>query len=672
MKKTYSNKKTRYDKLTIVITFFLVVFLTVGYSAFSNELGVNGISATVRVQKDIRIDGFSLTNSTGSATSHFEDYNIKNTYASISLPNSDSSLTYDVVVHNLGNVEMGILNISGLPSNLKYSISNYNLKDSLCDDNNSSECTLGTTTTLHVKIEYKENGYDENNITYPLDLTFDFKRIYTITYNGFTSTTGLPTVILEDDTKTITFNNTTGIPSNVLVAGATGNYVSPTLTITNPTENVTVYKKHLITYVLDGGTQALNQVTTIASNESVTLLNPTKSEYNFGGWYDNSSFEGNPITVLSNVTSDITLYAQWTEYDYFISRAEFDGTVENVIDTGITLYSAENVNRNFRIKFTIDSYDNSYDTGSINKAVAPTILSSMDESGSPWPGFVYRVQGVSGSNKYYFQINDSHVTNYSTSYNLVSGIDVEIVRENGIMYTKVNDTPYTKILTYGDNIDTFDIPLTIGGNINANGDYDRTFKGVLSNVSVEFYEGSIVNNTNYTYTETRTSTSYNLDGTIEFDGTNYIDTGINLFSAENINKDFEISLTINQVGGNVAQATLMNLKDEGQNNVWPGVAYRTRSGGGFEFSARWPGQSNVSLNETATPPKTIALARRNGIIYYSINGSEEATLIATPASSLNTAFGSNLTFGASLNGSGSPFRYFTGVVSNISVELFDN
>ena len=443
------------------------------------------------------------------------------------------------------------------------------------------------------------------------------------------------------------------------------------MTITDPTENVTVYKKHLITYVLDGGTQALNQPTEIASNESVTLLDPTKEEYNFGGWYDNSSFEGEAITVLSNVTSDITLYALWTEYDYFIRRAEFDGTVGNVIDTGIALYSAENVNKNFRIKFTIDSFDSSYPNVTINKNQAPTILSSMLETGAPWPGFVFRLLN-SGGTKYNIKINDSHVTSFDNYYPLVSGIDVEIVRENGIMYTKVNDIVYTKVLTYKDNIDTFDIPLTIGGNINADGDYDRTFKGVLSNVSVEFYEGSIVNNTNYTYTETRTSTSYNLDGTIEFDGTNYIDTGINLFSAENINKDFEISLTINQVGGNVAQATLMNLKDEGQNNVWPGVAYRTRSGGGFEFSARWPGQSNVSLNETATPPKTIALARRNGIIYYSINGSEEATLIATPASSLNTAFGSNLTFGASLNGSGSPFRYFTGVVSNISVELFDN
>ena len=670
MKKRY-GKHDYGLKACVLVVLGTVIFLTIGYAQFTAQLGIYGISATVRVHKDVRIGGISLSNATNDGISHYEEYNVKDIYSSVTLPNANSTITYDVRVLNLGNVEMGILDVSGLPNNLTYSISNYNLEEPLCDDNDSTQCKLGVEKTLHITIGYKENGFDENNITYPLDLSFDFKRIYTITYNGFTSTTGLPTVILEDDTKTITFNNTTGIPSNVLVAGATGNYVSPTLTITDPTENVTVYKKHLITYVLDGGTQAENQVTTIASNESVTLLDPTKSEYNFGGWYNNSSFEGNPITVLSNVTSDITLYAQWTEYDYFIRHAEFDGTVGNVIDTGIALYSAENVNKNFRIKFTIDSFDSSYPNVTINKNQAPTILSSMLETGAPWPGFVYRLLN-SGGTKYNIKINDSHVTSFDNYYPLVSGIDVEIVRENGIMYTKVNDIAYTKVLTYQGNIDTFDIPLTIGGNINADGDYDRTFKGVLSNVSVEFYEGSIVNNTNYTYTETRTSTSYNLDGTIEFDGTNYIDTGINLFSAENINKDFEISLTINQVGGNVAQATLMNLKDEGQNNVWPGVAYRTKSGGGFEFSARWPGQSNVSLNETATPPKTIALARRNGIIYYSINGSEEATLIATPASSLNTAFGSNLTFGASLNGSGSPFRYFTGVVSNISVELFDN
>ena len=670
LKKKHSKHKHGLKTLIFAVL-CVVIFLTIGYAQYTSQLGIYGINATVRVNKDIRIVGVHLSNATNGGISNYEDYNVSDVLGSVTLPNANSTVTYDVKVLNLGNVEMGILDILGIPNNLVYSISNYSLEEPLCDDNNSSKCKLGAEKTLHITISYKENGFDENSITYPLDLAFEFKRIYTITYDGFANTTGLPTVILEDDTKTITFNNTTGVPQEILVVGASGSYNSPSLSISDATGNVTVYKKYLITYVLDNGIQASGQPTHIASCESITLLNPTKDEYNFGGWYDNSDLEGVPISVLANINHDITLYASWIQYDYFIKHVEFDGSTANVIDTGIALYSAENVNRNFRIKFTIDSFDSSYPNTTIDKNKAPTIISSMLETGSPWPGFVYRLLNSKGT-KYNIKINDSHVTSFDGYYDLVSGIDVEIVRENGAMYTKVNDIRYTKVLTYGNSINTFDIPLTIGGNINANGDYDRTFKGTLSDVSVEFYDGSIVNNVSASYTEVKTANSYKLIGTIEFDGTNYIDTGINLFSAENINKDFEISLTINQVGGNAAQATLMNFKDEGQTNAWPGVAYRTKSGGGFEFSARWPGQTNVSLAETALPPKTLVLARRNGVIYYSVNGAQEATLIATPPASLNTAFGSNLTFGASLNGSGVPFRYFNGVVSDISVELYDN
>lgn len=50
------------------------------------------------------------------------------------LPNANSSVTYAIDVTNVGNVEMEILDITGLPDNLKYSISNYNLKDKLCDN----------------------------------------------------------------------------------------------------------------------------------------------------------------------------------------------------------------------------------------------------------------------------------------------------------------------------------------------------------------------------------------------------------------------------------------------------------------------------------------------------------------------------------------------------------
>ena len=114
MKKNNNNARNKYERLIIAIVLCLVIFLTIGYSAFYAELGINGISAIVRVKKDIRIAGISLSNTAGNATSQYEEYNVKNIYSSISLPDNNSSITYDIVIHNLGNVEAGILDITGL------------------------------------------------------------------------------------------------------------------------------------------------------------------------------------------------------------------------------------------------------------------------------------------------------------------------------------------------------------------------------------------------------------------------------------------------------------------------------------------------------------------------------------------------------------------------------
>ena len=673
---SFKKMISRFDTLKVIsfIVVFMVCMLSIGFSAFQSNLIVGDITSTVRIKADIRVTGVSVSNIQSDALSSYEEYNVDSISSNVSLPNSDSKITYEISVTNFGNAEMALESITGLPNNLKYSIdsTNYVLKDKICDDNNSSKCTLGAVKKIYVTVDYADGAYDSSNTIYQLDLNLNFKRIFSITYNGFSNTQGLPTIILENDSKNITFNSTTGIPVAVSVTGASSTYNSPVLSLSSVTDNVVVYKKHTITYVLNGGIQADGQVTMISSNESVTLLDATKDEYNFGGWFDNEDCEGEAIKVLSGVQQDITLYANWTQYDYFIKHKEFDGTAANIIDTGIALYSAENVNRNFRIKFTIDSFDSSYPNANISKTAAPTILSSMDESGSPWPGFVYRLYTNGGATKYNVKINDSHVTNFEKFYTLNSGIDVEIVREDGIMYTKIDSDIYTEVLKYKSSIDTFDVPLTIGGNINENGAYDRLFKGVLSNVSVEFYEGSIMN-TEVSYTETKTANSYMLNGTIEFNGTNYIDTGINLFSAENINKDFDIELTLQQIGGNSSQATLINLKDESQNNVWPGVSYRLKSGtSSFEFTGRWPGEDTVSIVDNASVPKVITISRRNGIIYYSVDGSNETKLIEVPPASLTTGFSSNLTFGASTNSSGNPFRFFSGIVSNISVHLYDN
>ncbi len=665
MEKININKM--FEKMPWIVLLF-VAFLTIGFASFSSN---NNLKSLAQVTPALRwqISNFYKTSATNNGDSNYENDNIDTLSTGVYLPNDDSTVTYRIDLINLGVDEGGILQILGLPDNIEAELTDYTLGQKICDNNN---CGKLARKTFYMTLKYKQGGRDSSVTTYPLDLTLDFRNAYNISYDGFVNTQGLETSILAGDTKTIVFDNNTSIPIDVSVTGALGSYNSPNLTISNATENIVIYKKHLITYVLNGGTQADGQVTTISSNETVTLLEPTKPEYHFAGWYTDPDFTSDQVTTLSNVTSDITLYACFATYDYYVSRATFDGTTSSVINTGIELYSAENVNRNFRIAFTIDNYTDRYNTASnISSSSPPTIVSSMLETRKPWPGFVFRVSPNSNVSYYNVKVNDSHVTSFNGYYGLSSGIDVEIVREDGALYTKVNSNIYTKVLDYASTIDIFDVPLTIGGNINSSGNYDRCFDGTLSNVIVEFYEGtSIVNN--YSYTESRTSSSYNLNGTIMFDGTNYIDTGLNLFSAENINKDFDISLTIDALSNNSNQATLINAKDESQNNVWPGFAYRLSSGTKYELTARWPGQSQGSAFDSSATPRTVSIKRRNGIIYYSYSGSPDAKLIETPAQSLTNPFSSNLTFGASTNSSGQPFRYFSGIVSNISVQLYDS
>ena len=636
---------------------------------------VNDILVMVRLQKDIRITDVSLYSAEYDAVSNWEDYNINSISTNIELPNEDSKVIYRVEVTNIGNVEMGIFSINGLPNGLKYTISpqNYVLKTSICDDNNSNNCKLGIEKNLYIEISYDQNGYDGINTEFLINLEFEFKRIFSITYTGFSNTSTLPKKVIECDSKTITFDNTSGIPVDVLVDGSTYSYSSPNLILTNVEEDVLVYKRHSVTYELDDGIQAEGQVTSISANETIPLLEPYKEGFMFLGWYDNFDCEGEPIDMLSNVQDDLILYALWDEYDYFVKIATFDGSVDTIMNTEMLLYSAENVDKNFQLKFRVYSYDSSYEIASnITANTAPTLFSSMVETASPYSGFVYRLAttGTPAKSKFSLKVNDSHVTSFLGYYDLSDDLNVEIIRENGKIYTKINSNIYTQVLDYGGNIDTFDVPLTIGGNINASGNYDRCFRGKILDISVEFYEGSLVNK-RLTYRETKTAKSYTLDGTIKFDGTNYIDTGLNLFSPENINKDFNITFTLDQIGVNSSQATLVNFKDESQTNVWPEVAYRYRITKAIEITARWPGETNVSIDETATAPKTLRFSRKNGQIVYAVNNGTEKPLISVPPSSLTKTFKSNLTFGASINSSGNPFRFFNGIVSDISVRLYD-
>ena len=387
------------------------------------------------------------------------------------------------------------------------------------------------------------------------------------------------------------------------------------------------------------------------------------------------SYDPNLTQITNNIlNSIINLKFDFEYVVYYASSVSFDGTVNSIVDTGIELYSAENVNKNYLIKFTVESYNNAYDTPSnIDNNNAPTIISDMLETNQPYPGAVFRVYKVNGKSAYNCKINDSHITSYVNNKELEPGLNVEIARENGKMYYKIGSNIYTTAVTYNASIDTFNIPLTIGGSINENGEYFRPFNGTLKDVVVMLYENETFVNNTCSYTESRTATSYTLDGSICFDGTNYIDTGINVYTTTNESKNFDIKFTINEfASSNVNQATIVNVKDETQNNVWPGVAYRHKGSNRFEMTGRWPPSTSTTTREdTNSLPRTVEITRRAGVIYYKFQMGNTTQFLSTPVSALSNPFDATVSFGASKKNPTTAQRYFKGIISDISFNMYD-
>ena len=114
-KERYLNKINPF----ILFGIFLIIcilFLTIGFSTFREALEIDNIIATIRADADIRVTGISTSNVTGLASTSNNNYNVTSISSNLSLPNSNSTVTYQIEITNVGNVEMGILNITGLPN----------------------------------------------------------------------------------------------------------------------------------------------------------------------------------------------------------------------------------------------------------------------------------------------------------------------------------------------------------------------------------------------------------------------------------------------------------------------------------------------------------------------------------------------------------------------------
>ena len=88
--------------------------------------------------------------------------------------------------------------------------------------------------------------------------------------------------------------------------------------------NKTLYARwtpvtYQISYQLNGGNGAVNPTSYNITSSTITLKNPTRTGYSFGGWYSDSKYQTRVTQIAQGSVGNKTLYAKWTPVTYHIS-----------------------------------------------------------------------------------------------------------------------------------------------------------------------------------------------------------------------------------------------------------------------------------------------------------------------------------------------------------------
>lgn len=225
----------------------------------------------------------------------------------------------------------------------------------------------------------------------------------------------------------------------------------------------------------------------------------TKEKYIFWQWNTKADGSGESYEdeeVVSNLTNvngeTITLYATYA-IEKYINNGDivFDGTDKfdgkSYIDTGISLFSENNINKNFEVSFEITEREGTQE----DKA---TMMTCLNEKNSPYQGIVYRVHDKS-TNLDHFEGNATSSVKFSKEYTNSDIQKVTVKRINGILYLKFNDGQDNLII----DISQINVPINdtviFGASLDKNVNKWRQFKGTLSNLKVVLYDSDITTGT---------------------------------------------------------------------------------------------------------------------------------------------------------------------------------
>ena len=122
------NKKSIFS----VIILFLVLSITVGFSAFASEMSISKIVADVRVKSDIRITEIGITGGNISGGYDGLNWDTDSVMLGDLISGKGDFVNLEVTVTNFGNSEMGIYDIV-VPEGIDFEISNYDMESKICN-----------------------------------------------------------------------------------------------------------------------------------------------------------------------------------------------------------------------------------------------------------------------------------------------------------------------------------------------------------------------------------------------------------------------------------------------------------------------------------------------------------------------------------------------------------
>ena len=306
MKRKLSNESRSAFTMLAPLIALIVLFITFGYSAFQSSGIISDVTATVRPEMNIRITGLT-TESTSNATVKSMDYNSTSTsyvytgkvFSELTFTSTSSSAIYKVEVTNFGNTEMGVASITGLPNNLTYELdtNNYDIGEKICDNNNSSKCTLGAKKYIYVTIKYKSGSGTNTSTNLTANFDLNFKEIHKVYYGGDTID-----YVIDGGNKVVNLGSNP--PTYISVSGTltSNSYTSPNVTLNGVTSDITIeeiHKIYLDNTEIDTVVHGGNKTISLGSNAPSSA-----SDITITGTYGSSSYN-NPNLTLNNVTTDI-------------------------------------------------------------------------------------------------------------------------------------------------------------------------------------------------------------------------------------------------------------------------------------------------------------------------------------------------------------------------------